>query len=51
LIATATGLVVALICVVANNYFNNHVKNSIYEMESAASRLIEARLASERKKK
>jgi biopolymer transport protein ExbB len=51
LIATATGLVVALISVVAHNYFNNQVKNSIYEMESAASRLIEAKMATERKKK
>jgi biopolymer transport protein ExbB len=51
LIATATGLVVALIGVIAHNYFNNQVKNSIYEMESAASRLMEARMASERKKK
>ena len=51
LIATATGLVVALISVIAHNYFNNQVKNSIYEMESAASRLAEVRMASERKKK
>jgi biopolymer transport protein ExbB len=51
LIATATGLVIALIGVVAHNYFNNQVKNSIYEMESAASRLVEVRMASERKKK
>lgn len=50
LIATATGLVIALVCVIANNYFNTLVKNSIYEMESAASRLLEARMASERRK-
>lgn len=51
LIATATGLVIALMGVIAHNYFNNQVKNSIYEMESAASSLIEARMATERKKK
>lgn len=50
LIATATGLVIALIGVIAHNYFNNRVKDAIYEMESAASRLIEARHSSERKK-
>jgi biopolymer transport protein ExbB len=51
LIATATGLVIALVCVIANNYFNTLVKNNIYEMESAASRLLEARMASERRHK
>ena len=51
LIATATGLVIALVCVIANNYFNTLVKNNIYEMESAASRLLEARMASERRRK
>ncbi len=50
LIATATGLVIALICVIAHNYYQTLIKNFIYEMESAASRLLEARLASERKK-
>jgi biopolymer transport protein ExbB len=50
LVATATGLVIALICVVAHNYFNTVIKNFIYEMESAASRLIEVRMASERRK-
>ena len=39
LVATATGLVIALVCVVAHNYFNSLIRNSIYEMESAASRL------------
>jgi biopolymer transport protein ExbB len=51
LVATATGLVVALICVIAHNQFNNTIKESIYEMESAASRLTEARMAAERGKK
>ena len=50
LIATATGLVIALVCVVANNYYNTVIKNYIYEMESAASRLLEVRMGSERKK-
>lgn len=50
LVATATGLVIALVCVVAHNYFNTVIKNFIYEMESAASRLLEARMAAERKK-
>jgi biopolymer transport protein ExbB len=50
LIATATGLVIALVCVIAHNYFNTLVKNFLYEMESAASRLMEARMASERRK-
>jgi biopolymer transport protein ExbB len=43
LIATATGLVIALICLFAFNYFNNKVKTLIFEMESAAAQLIEAR--------
>jgi biopolymer transport protein ExbB len=50
LIATATGLVIALVCVISNNYYNTDVKNFIYEMESAASRLLEARMGAERKK-
>ena len=43
LIATATGLVIALFCLFAFNYFNNKVKMLIFEMESAAAQLIEAR--------
>lgn len=48
LIATATGLVIALICLGAYNYLSNMIKNFIYEMESASSRLVEARLHVER---
>ncbi len=51
LVATATGLVIALVCVIAHNYFNTLIKNFIYEMESAASRLMEARMASDRRKR
>lgn len=47
LIATATGLIVALFCLVAYNYLTSLVKHYIYELESVASRLIEARLVSE----
>lgn len=43
LIATATGLVIALICLVAYNYLSTRVKEFIYEIESAASRLQEVR--------
>jgi biopolymer transport protein ExbB len=49
LIATATGLVIALVCLVAYNYLSNRVKTFIYEVESVASKLIEARMASRRK--
>ncbi len=50
LIATATGLVVALVCLVAYNGLNARVKEFIYEMESAASRLVELRHGLERRK-
>jgi biopolymer transport protein ExbB len=49
LIATATGLVIALVCLVAYNYLSDRVKNFIYEVEGAASKLIEARMAAKRK--
>ena len=42
---------IALICVVYHNYYNTLIKNLIYEMESAASRLTETRMTSERGKK
>jgi biopolymer transport protein ExbB len=51
LIATATGIVIAVLCVIAMNYFNTLVKNLIYEMESAASYLQETRMGYERGKK
>ena len=49
LIATATGLVIALVCLVAYNYLTSQVKLFIYEVESVASRLVEIRLAADRK--
>lgn len=48
LIATATGLVIALFCLVAYNYLSAQVKVFIYEVESIASRLVEIRLAAHR---
>lgn len=48
LIATATGLVIALFCLVAYNYLTTLIKNFIYEIESAGSRLVELRLADQR---
>jgi len=51
LIATATGLVIALVCLVAYNYLSARVKEFIYEVESVSSRLVELRMASERIKK
>ncbi len=45
LIATATGLVIALFCLVAYNYITARVKNFIYDLEGAGSRLVEARMA------
>jgi biopolymer transport protein ExbB len=51
LIATATGLVIALLCLVAYNYLSSKIKVYIYEVESAASRLMEIRMSVERKRK
>ena len=51
LIATATGLVIALVCLVAYNFLSARVKTYIYEVESMASRLVELRLSVERGKK
>ena len=42
-ILAATGLVIALFTLVAYNYLNQAVKDLIFEMESAASRFLEAR--------
>lgn len=47
LIATATGLVIALVCLLAYNYLTARIKHVIYELESAASGLVEARLLSQ----
>ena len=43
LIATATGLVIALCCLVAYNFLNNRVKRIIFEMESAGAQLLEVK--------
>lgn len=48
LVATATGIVIALICLVAYNYLTTKVKHFIYEMESMASRLVEMRHSAHR---
>lgn len=50
LIATATGLVIALLTLVAYNYLNQVVKTMIFEMESVSSQVIEARKYALRKK-
>jgi biopolymer transport protein ExbB len=44
LIATATGLVIALCCLVAYNYISARIKVLIYQLESVASRLVELRM-------
>ncbi len=45
LIATATGISIALICLVAYNVLATRVRFFIYDVESAASKLTEARMA------
>jgi biopolymer transport protein ExbB len=50
LIATASGIFIALICLVAYNYLTTKVKFLIYDVESAASKLMEVRMAVTRKK-
>lgn len=51
LIATATGLVVALFCLLAYNHLATRVKRIVYDLESVASQLLEARLAREDERK
>lgn len=48
LIATATGLVIALISLVAYNYLSAKIKVFIYDLEAVASRLVEIRMSAER---
>lgn len=48
LIATATGLVVALFSLIAYNYLSAKIKVFIYDLEAIASRLVEIRMSSER---
>lgn len=43
LLATATGLVIALVSIVAYNYLTTVVKNRIYDAESIALQLMEVR--------
>jgi len=51
LIATATGLIIALICLVAYNTLTAQIKVYIYHVESVASRLVELRLGLDRSHK
>jgi biopolymer transport protein ExbB len=44
LIATATGLVIALVCLVFFNYLNARVRHLTHEIESAAAHLAELRI-------
>jgi biopolymer transport protein ExbB len=49
LIATATGLVIALVCLLAYNFLSTRIKNFVYAVESAASRLTETRMVTQKK--
>jgi biopolymer transport protein ExbB len=49
LIATATGLVIALCCLLAYNFLSTRIKTFIYQVESAASRLMEVRMMTQKK--
>ena len=44
LIATATGLIIALVCLLAYNYFNSLVRQYVQSIEDAANLVIEAKL-------
>ncbi len=48
LIATATGLVIALFSLIAYNYLSAKIKVFIYDLEAVASRLVEIRMSAER---
>ncbi len=50
LIATATGLVIALFSLVAYNYLSAKIKVFIYDLEAVASRLVEIRMSAERER-
>jgi len=50
LIATATGLVIALVSLIAFNYLNEVVKTFISDIENSSSSLIEARKTALRSK-
>ena len=50
LIATATGLVIALFSLVAYNYLSAKIKIFIYDLEAVASRLVEMRMSAERER-
>ncbi len=49
LIATATGLIIALISLVFYNYFNSKVKQTVEEMENLANLFLEQKLKLEKK--